>query len=140
MTKKQTHIPYGFITGLAMIVVGVIFQVMKMSTTPWAQWLPMVVLLTGVILNAQAFSKAHDGANDQLRPFRRGQIMYERLINLEFIEGKTLQVAQRRVSRSEIVNRNPQAKRAEPVQGRYRFCAIRKKHRLGDLKFQTSGW
>ena len=60
MTKKQTHIPYGFITGLAMIVVGVIFQVMKMSTTPWAQWLPMVVLLTGVILNAQAFSKAND--------------------------------------------------------------------------------
>lgn len=59
-TKKQTHIPYGFITALAMIIVGVILEVAKLNMNPAIQWLGMLPFLIGIILNAQAFSKAND--------------------------------------------------------------------------------
>ena len=59
-SKKQTHIPYGSVTALAMIVVGVILEVTKLSVNSAMQWLGMIVFLTGIILNAQAFSKTND--------------------------------------------------------------------------------
>ncbi len=61
MNKKvQTHIPYGFITALAMIIVGVILEVAKLNMNPAIQWIGMLPFLIGIILNAQAFSKAND--------------------------------------------------------------------------------
>jgi hypothetical protein len=59
-TKTQTHIAYGFITALAMIIVGSIFQVLKMSTKPGIQYIPFLVMCVGLILNAQAYSKANN--------------------------------------------------------------------------------
>ncbi len=59
-TKKQTHIPYAFITALVMIIVGVVLQIADLSMTPGMQWIPFLVMLIGLILNAQAFSKAND--------------------------------------------------------------------------------
>lgn len=61
MNKKvQTHIPYGFVIALAMIVVGVILEVTRLSDKPGMQWIGMIVFLVGIILNAQAFSKANN--------------------------------------------------------------------------------
>jgi hypothetical protein len=58
--KKQTHIVYGFITGLAMIIVSAIIEVAKLGDNAALQWLSMVIMLIGLILNAQAYSKAND--------------------------------------------------------------------------------
>jgi energy-coupling factor transporter transmembrane protein EcfT len=59
-TRTQTHIAYGFITALAMIIVGAVFQVAKLSTKPGIQYIPFAVMLVGLILNAQAYSKANN--------------------------------------------------------------------------------
>lgn len=59
-TKKQTHIMYGFITALAMMVFGLVLHVAKLGQNAALQWLPMVLMLIGLILNAQAYSKAND--------------------------------------------------------------------------------
>jgi hypothetical protein len=58
--KKQTHIAYGFITALVAVIVNVILEVAKLSDKPAFQWLGMLILLIGLILNAQAYSKAND--------------------------------------------------------------------------------
>lgn len=58
-TNKQTHIPYGFITALAMIIIGVVLEVAKLTYKPGVQWIGMAVFLGGIIMNAFAFSKAN---------------------------------------------------------------------------------
>jgi len=60
MEYKQTHIPYGLVTGLAMIVIGVILQVTNMNFAPGIKWLGIVPFIIGIILNGIAFSKAND--------------------------------------------------------------------------------
>ncbi len=61
MNKKvQTHIPYGFITALAMIVLFAILEVAKLSENKGVQFIGWIVFLGGLILNARAFSKAND--------------------------------------------------------------------------------
>ena len=59
-TRTQTHIAYGFVTALAMIIVGSILQVAKLSQKPGIQYIPFLVMLVGIILNAQAYSKANN--------------------------------------------------------------------------------
>ena len=59
-TRKQTHIQYGFITGLAVVILGAIMEVAKISDNPGMQWIGMLIMLVGLILNAQAYSKAND--------------------------------------------------------------------------------
>ena len=61
MNTKNTHIPYGFITGIIMAVVSILLYVMGMAFKPWAQYITYIPFLTGIILNANAFSKANDG-------------------------------------------------------------------------------
>src|SRR4051812_41535426 len=58
--KIQTHIPYGIIIALAMIIIGVILEVTGLTYKPGLQWIGSIVFLIGIILNAQAFSKAND--------------------------------------------------------------------------------
>lgn len=57
--KTQTHLAYGVITALAMIIIGVILEVAGLSYKPGLKYLSILVFLVGVILNAQAFSKAN---------------------------------------------------------------------------------
>jgi hypothetical protein len=59
MKLNQTHFKYGLITALAMIVVNVALYVSDMSFRPGAQYIGFIPLLAGLILNAQAFSKAN---------------------------------------------------------------------------------
>jgi hypothetical protein len=58
--KKQTHIPYGFITALSMIVIQVVLHVLDVSITSPIQYLSYLVFLGGIIMNAMAYSKAND--------------------------------------------------------------------------------
>lgn len=58
--RKQTHIPYGFVTAIAMIIIGVVLEVARLTYKPGVQWIGMAVFLVGVIMNAMAFSKAND--------------------------------------------------------------------------------
>lgn len=60
MEKKQTHLMYGSLTGLAIIIIMVILYVAGLAFKPWAQWVGYVPFLIGLILNAQAYSKAND--------------------------------------------------------------------------------
>ena len=56
----KTHLTYGLITALAMIVVGLVLHVADLSYEPWAQWITMVVFLIGILMNAAAYSKANN--------------------------------------------------------------------------------
>ncbi len=57
--KIQTHIPYGFITALALILIAVILEAVNLNDKPGMQWLGYGIMLVGLILNARAFSKAN---------------------------------------------------------------------------------
>src|SRR3569832_1350393 len=60
MEQKQTHIPYGFVTGLAMAILGVIIYVMGVAFNPAMRYVSMIPYVIGIILNAIAYSKAND--------------------------------------------------------------------------------
>jgi len=60
MKKIQTHITYGFITGLFMVIMGVVMYVADVAFEPWSQWVSYIPFLIGLILNAQAYAKANE--------------------------------------------------------------------------------
>lgn len=59
MEKKQTHMMYGLITALALIVLNLIVYVADLDDPTWTQWVNYTVFFIGVLLNAFAFSKAN---------------------------------------------------------------------------------
>ena len=62
MEKKQTHIAYGFITGIIMVVISLIMYLTgTMFKNDSMKYISMIPFLVGVILNALAYSKANDG-------------------------------------------------------------------------------
>ena len=61
MEKKNTHIVYGFITGIAMVIVGLIVYLAGDAFKPGMQYISYIPFLIGIILNAVAYSKANDG-------------------------------------------------------------------------------
>lgn len=60
MERVQTHMKYGLLTGIAMIVLGLILHVTGQSFQTWSQYVTYIPLLAGLILNAQAFAKANN--------------------------------------------------------------------------------
>lgn len=58
--KKQTHILYGFLTSLALIILFVAIEVAGLSDMKGIQFIGWVVMLAGLIWNAIAFSKANN--------------------------------------------------------------------------------
>ncbi len=61
MERKQTHLMYGALTGLALVIFGLILHVAGLSLQSWVQWAMYGIFLIGVLINAFAFSKANDG-------------------------------------------------------------------------------
>ncbi len=59
--KKQTHVPYGFVSGLLMAVISLIIYITGMTFKTGMSWVPYLPFLVGLILNANAYSKANDG-------------------------------------------------------------------------------
>lgn len=51
---------YGFVTGLAMVILGVVLYVADLAFQSWSQWVSYIPFLIGLILNAQAYAKAND--------------------------------------------------------------------------------
>jgi MFS family permease len=60
MEKKQTHIIYGFLTGLAMVILSVILYVVGLAFESWSQWLSYIPFFIGLVLNAMNYAKAND--------------------------------------------------------------------------------
>ncbi|MFI5195637.1 MAG: DUF4199 domain-containing protein [Chitinophagales bacterium] len=62
MEKKQTHIVYGFITGIIMVIVSLVLYLTGiMFKGNYISMLSMVPFLIGIILNGMAYSKANEG-------------------------------------------------------------------------------
>lgn len=62
MEKKQTHIVYGFVTGIIMVVVGLVLYVTGLAFKSQAMsYVSQIPFLVGIIVNAMAYSKANDG-------------------------------------------------------------------------------
>lgn len=62
MKNKQTHIPYGAVTGIVLVVISLALYMTGMSFKYKAiQYLSQIPFLVGIILNAMAYSKANDG-------------------------------------------------------------------------------
>lgn len=61
MEKKNTHIMYGFITGIVMVIIGLIIYLVGAAFKPGMQYISYIPFLVGIILNAMAFSKANEG-------------------------------------------------------------------------------
>src|SRR4051812_33701569 len=61
MEKKNTHVPYGLVTGVIAVVVSLAFYLSGLAFKPGIQYVAEIPLLAGIILNAIAFSKANDG-------------------------------------------------------------------------------
>ena len=61
MEGKKIHMVYGAATAGAGVVIGLVLHFMDLSYETWSQWLMYAILGIGLILNAQAFSKANDG-------------------------------------------------------------------------------
>lgn len=57
---KQTHLMYGLVTAIVMVVLSTVLYVMNLSFKPGMQYVTYIPFLIGVILNAVAFSKAND--------------------------------------------------------------------------------
>ena len=61
MEKKQTHIMYGFISGIAMVIIGLILYVTGQSFKTGMSYIAYIPFIIGIILNGIAFSKANGG-------------------------------------------------------------------------------
>lgn len=61
MERKQTHIPYGFGTGLATVAFAFIMYKTGLYFKPGISLAMFIPFLAGIILNAMAYSKANDG-------------------------------------------------------------------------------
>ena len=61
MDKKNTHMKYGLVIGLIMVVVGAILYISGLALKPGMQYVSYIPFLIGLILNANAFTKENDG-------------------------------------------------------------------------------
>jgi uncharacterized membrane protein YciS (DUF1049 family) len=62
MEKKNTHLVYGLITGVALVIVQMVLYLTGLAFKGSAmQYVAQVPFLVGIIMNAIAFSKANDG-------------------------------------------------------------------------------
>ncbi len=60
MEGKKIHLTYGLVTGLIMVVISVILYILNLSFKPGMQYITYIPFLIGLIMNANAYSKAND--------------------------------------------------------------------------------
>ncbi|MBN9483307.1 MAG: hypothetical protein BGO70_00190 [Bacteroidetes bacterium 43-93] len=60
MKKVQTHVKYGLITGIVLIVLNLVWYITGLTFTTWAGYILLIPYLIGIILNANAYSKANN--------------------------------------------------------------------------------
>jgi Protein of unknown function (DUF4199) len=59
--QKQTHITYGAITGLIMVIFSLVLHVTGLSFNKALSYIVYLPFIIGIIMNAMAYSKANDG-------------------------------------------------------------------------------
>src|SRR5450755_2122219 len=84
----------------------------------------------------QSMRKANDGTNDCQRSVRSAQACDERSVDLDPVERERLQIGQRGVSRSEIVQGNTDAQYLESFQHRRRARDVLDQYTLGNLELK----
>ncbi len=60
MENKKIHLSYGFFTALALIITGLVLHFSGLSYEKWAFYVQLLPFLAGILLNANAYSKAND--------------------------------------------------------------------------------
>src|ERR1017187_575425 len=83
-------------------------------------------------------AETDDCSHDGLGVMVVFQITNKDAINLDFVTTERLQIRQGRISRSEIVHRNPYAERLEATQDRHRTREVINHYTLGDLQFEAT--
>lgn len=61
MQKKQTHVAYGLITALVLIIMNLGIVLSHQSGNKALGWLPLLAMMVGIIMNCIAFAKANNG-------------------------------------------------------------------------------
>jgi hypothetical protein len=60
MEHKKIHLMYGFVTSLAIIILGLVLHFANLSFEKWAFYVQLLPFVVGIILNANAYAKAMD--------------------------------------------------------------------------------
>ena len=74
-----------------------------------------------------------------LRLGRGSSAAHEALVDLDLVERRLLQIAERRVAGAEVVERQPHAERLQLGEGFVGGVAVGEEHALGDFKLQPLG-
>ena len=91
-------------------------------------------------IHVETLGERDDGADDRGIAVRgRGRAADEALVDLDLVERRLAQVAERRIAGPEIVEREPHAERLEPREGVVGGVAGGQEHALGDLEFEPLG-
>ena len=90
-------------------------------------------------LHVQAFAQLRDGAHDRHAAGIVGQLPHEGPVDLDPADRKAVEVAERGIARAEIVERDADAKLAQPVQRPQRRLVIAEQGGFGDFQFQPAG-
>ena len=61
MEKKQTHLVYGMVTAVIMVIINLVIYLAGWAFIDGVPYVTEIPLLVGLILNAMAYSKANDG-------------------------------------------------------------------------------
>lgn len=59
--NSKTHIQYGLIISVIVILFSTLFYILHINTEKWTQWVGVVVIFAGVIVSCIQFAKANDG-------------------------------------------------------------------------------
>ncbi len=89
--------------------------------------------------HAEAAAKADDRPDDRDAVGLRGDILHERAIDLDLVEGKGAQVAEAGIAGAEIVKRNADTNAAKTMKRGERRVVAGEQRRLGHLQFESPG-
>src|SRR3954470_5446223 len=90
-------------------------------------------------VQVQALSELHDAADEVHARGGGPRVLDERPVDLEHVDREALEVAERRVAGAEVVHRQPDAERAQPLKARPRPLALVGEDALGDLEDEAVG-
>ena len=85
----------------------------------------------------KSLGKRSDGPHNIKRASALVDVLNEGTIDFDLVERKTLQIAERRIPRAEVVNGYAHAQLTELVQRCKGGLAVLQQDRLGDFQFQT---
>ena len=85
---------------------------------------------------AQVMGHGNNALGDRCIVRVGGDFLDERAVNLDLVDGQTLEVAEAGKTGAEIIERNANPQRLEPVQRVDRLFSVMQQKRLGDLQLQ----